>query len=331
MALIPLRSAFSALSLAPGDRVNYTTGSTARTGTLLVQTPSLYLIARAGTTSTQDQVAPSAVTPVATSTPTATPTTTTTPNPTGFPDASNTGVPAGTTLATLNGDQTINTSGAVIDGKLINGCVVVNAPNVTIKRSKVVCHGASAIDGESTGLVVSDTEIDCGNAAGHTAITWRNYTALRINAYGCENTAWAESNVTIQDSYLHDNVHYDPALDPHTDGVQLPTGASNITVRHSTIYGGYVNQSDFGNSAITTAGGMSNILFTNNLLAGGGYTLRCQGAGGSSFSITGNRFTTKLVSTVGGFGPSDGFCRGASTTWSDNTYLDGPNAGRSVE
>jgi mannan endo-1,4-beta-mannosidase len=248
-----------------------------------------------------------------------------------FPDASTTGVPAGTTLTTLNGDQTINTTGAVIDSKLINGCVVVNAPNVTIKRSKIVCHEASAIDGESTGLVVSDSEIDCGNAAGRTGITWQNYTAVRINAHGCENTAWAEHNVTIQDSYLHDNVHYDPFLDPHTDGVQLPTGASNITIRHSTIYGGYVNQDDFGNSAITTAGGMSNILFTDNLLAGGGYTLRCQGAGGSNFSITGNRFTTALVSAVGGFGPTDGFCRGATTAWSDNVYLDGPQAGAPVE
>ena len=56
--------------------------------------------------------------------------------PTGFPSASSTGVPSGTTL-TPGGGLTINAAGAVVDGREITGAVVVNAPNVTIRNSRI--------------------------------------------------------------------------------------------------------------------------------------------------------------------------------------------------
>ena len=53
-----------------------------------------------------------------------------------YPDANCTGVPAGTTL-TPSGGLTITTAGTVIDGRDITGQVVVNAPNVTIRNSRI--------------------------------------------------------------------------------------------------------------------------------------------------------------------------------------------------
>ena len=79
---------------------------------------------------------------------------------------------------------------------------------------------------------------------------------------------------------------------------------ANITIRHNTIYGNYVNQDSFGNSAITTGAGTANILITENHLAGGGFTVYCNQSGaGNNFRITNNHFSQIFVSTVGGFGP----------------------------
>jgi hypothetical protein len=64
-----------------------------------------------------------------------------------YPDATCTGVPAGTTLTNYIGSTTITTAGTVIDSKIINSCVVVNAPGVVIKNSKIlIANGESCID-----------------------------------------------------------------------------------------------------------------------------------------------------------------------------------------
>jgi hypothetical protein len=242
-----------------------------------------------------------------TATPSATPTPTPTPTPSGFPDASTTGVPAGSSLTTVTGNVTISTAGAVYADRQVNGCITVNAQNVTIRRVRVVCQGASAIWSGSSGLVVEDSEIDCGtDGVGHTGLTPGNYTARRVNAHGCENIFWAERNVVVEDSYLHDPVDYDPVRDPHTDTIQIPAGGSNITIRRNTVFGNYVNSSSFGNAAITAAGvpGMSAspLVIEDNLLAGGGYTVYCPGDAPTA-TFNGNRFSTRYTSKIGGFGP----------------------------
>jgi hypothetical protein len=240
------------------------------------------------------------------------------PSPSGYPDASTTGVPPGTALAVWQGNMTITTPGAIIDSMDIRGCVTVNASNVVIRKSKVSCAGPSVVWSGSTNLLVENTTLDCQGTRG-TALTPRNYTARRLQASGCENILWAEANVTLEDSYLHDPIPYNPATDPHTDSVQVPSGASNITIRHNRIYGGYINQQNFGNSAITSGGGVTNYLVENNVLAGGGFTIYCDGGGDSNYRVVNNRFSTVFVPTVGGFGPVFDCARNA-TQFSGNVY-----------
>ena len=134
------------------------------------------------------------------------------------------GVPAGTNLTTQKGNMTISSAGTIVENQLINGCITVNAANVIIRKSKIFCSG-TAIQNNSTDLLVEDSEISCKDTPG-TALTWQNFTARRINAYACENIIWAENNVLIEDSYIHDPIDYDPATDPHTDAIQIPEGAS---------------------------------------------------------------------------------------------------------
>src|SRR5262245_33381699 len=67
------------------------------------------------------------------------------PSVCGYPDETNTGVPAGTVLRIHQGTLEIRTPGAVVEDLDIRGCVRVMAPNVTIRRSKVTCTFAYAI------------------------------------------------------------------------------------------------------------------------------------------------------------------------------------------
>jgi hypothetical protein len=225
------------------------------------------------------------------------------------PDASNTG-PTGV-LAESTGNITVSTPGTVIKNRKINGCIRIRASNVTVRNSEINCEGATGISNNHMGLVVEDTEIECGHRPGQTGISSGNFTVRRTEVFGCENIIWAERNVVIEDSYLHDPIPCcrwsEPK--PHTDSIQIPTGAANIRIEDNRVYGGYIDRSDFGNAALTMGGNVGGVVVDNNIFAGGGYTVYCEqealgGNGSPAFAITNNRFSRIFVNRVGGFGPS---------------------------
>src|SRR5262249_10954627 len=98
-----------------------------------------------------------------TSAPTATGTATRAPG-TAKPDASNTGVLAGTALTIVNGNQTFSTSGQVIEGKDFRGYVKVTGSNITFRNC--IFHGGTPsgnnallnTQGGATNIVVEDSE-----------------------------------------------------------------------------------------------------------------------------------------------------------------------------
>ena len=161
--------------------------------------------------------------------------------PTGFPSASSTGVPSGATL-TPGGGLTINAAGAVVDGREITGAVVVNAPNVTIRNSRIRSNAFRVIENNSTGLVIEDSEIINRPVAGqpncHNGIGWGNFTMRRVEITGCENAVdVGGGTVVFEDSYVHDLDTVGPSYvwgnRPHTDGIQ--GAGDNVTVRHNWI------------------------------------------------------------------------------------------------
>jgi hypothetical protein len=232
------------------------------------------------------------------------------PAPSGFPDASNTGVPAGTTLSAYTGPSTITTANTVIDGKSI-GCIRVSAPGVIIRNSKISCTGGYAVfsgDGDYSGtpLLIQDSDISCNNSGG-TAVGEANFTLRRVDISGCENGGDINQSVTIQDSYVHDLYN---SASAHTDGFQFAfghlengsvvAGSLNVTIDHNTIYGMGADGS-FGTSAIiSNRGADKNVLIQNNLLAGGAVALYCeQGARGTNYRVLNNAFTRRFSPKVG--------------------------------
>lgn len=253
--------------------------------------------------------APPITTPPPTTPPPSGGATTTCPLP-KYPDETCTGVPAGTALTIHNGFMEIKTPNTIIEGKDIRGCVHVRAPGVIIRKSKITCSDGWVIanlnDYSGTGLLVEDTEISCNNAKG-TGIGDYNFTARRVNVHSCENGFDMDTDITLEDSYIHDLISYDPATDPHIDGIQSPIG-SRLTIRHNTIYATN-SAGSIGNASINinnSSGGptTTDTIISENLLAGGGYTLYCPKPNTVNFQITNNRFSTKFHPKVGLYGPA---------------------------
>jgi len=241
------------------------------------------------------------------------------PPPTGFPDASNTGVPAGTSLTAYTGPSTVTAANTVIVGKTI-GCITVAAAGVIIRSSRITCGGGYAVyvdDRTSTQTLVTveDSEISCSNAAGSAGVGEADFVVRRTEITGCENGFDINQNALVEDSYVHNlynggGSHLDGAqlAGGHWNGSSYPCCAQNVTFRHNTMYGMGDNDTSFGTSAIiSNPSGDVNILVDNNLLAGGAYTLYCDyQAKATNYQVLNNHFSTRFRSTVGFYGMSTG-------------------------
>lgn len=210
------------------------------------------------------------------------------PSKCGYPDATNTGVPGGTTLTKMSGDLSISTANTVIDGKDIDGCVTVTAPGVTIKRSKITCNsyygiltsGAAVANGAAP-LLVEDVEIVCGGNT--TAIADANFSVKRAHIHGCENGFSIDRDALVEDTFITDIVEVNGG---HGDGIQFGGTPTNVVVRHDSIIVKDVT------SAINWTGDTVSVLAEKNLVAGGGYTVYCPRVPvpAGAFKVIDNRF-----------------------------------------
>ena len=199
-----------------------------------------------------------------------------------FPDATNTGVPAGTVLTVVRGNQTFATSGQVISGLDVHGKVVIKANNVTLKNSIVrgpaagPCVNGAAIEVHGTGFMIQDVEVMIENPTacldGISAFN-SSGTILRANIHGGVDGIKTGSDILVQDSYIHDMQWF--ASDPnqgggatHNDGVQTFAGDANVTLRHNTID---MSTTKDANAAWQSSG--YNSRAENNYLDGGGCTI----------------------------------------------------------
>lgn len=229
----------------------------------------------------------------------------------GYPDETNTGVPSGVSL-TPSGSITVSQNGAIIDGLDISGQIVVNADNVTIRNCRITSGDYYPIDYGRTGLLVEDTEI-IGLSSNVTAgISFDSYTARRVSVTGTADGFKANSNVLIEDCYVHLL-----AIGPetHNDGTQA-TGGSDVILRHNT----YKLGDQSGISAVVQMGNEGGVnvnwLIENNLMDGGGWSINANSSDPSqspNCQILNNRFTRRAGYGVGWV---------AGCTWTGNYYDD---------
>jgi hypothetical protein len=211
--------------------------------------------------------------------------------PGGFPNPASTGTPAGwQPAATHDGNLIVGQPGAVIENMLITGDVNVQAPNVTIRRSRV--YGTiSNYSGSQQfgGLLIEDVEIgpDSGVNTDSTdgAVGTYGYTARRVEIHNVvDGFRVAGDNVRIEDSYV--KVGQIPGECPHYDGTQGYYGGSNVVVHHNTID----DRGQCVTAAVFFADSSEQADVQGNLLLGGGYSIHLnQVEVPSTFVVRGNR------------------------------------------
>ncbi|GAA4596478.1 hypothetical protein GCM10023194_68790 [Planotetraspora phitsanulokensis] len=233
-------------------------------------------------------------TPIARSTATA-------PRPaSGFPTAATTGVPNGTALKVVNGDQVFSRTGQIVVGMDFHGFVKVAGRNVTFRncvfRGRATGRNAALLDAENgIGTVVEDSEFVPSNPSATIDGIWARDTKIyRANIHGSVDGIKAYSDTLVQDSYIHDMRSF--SSDPnqgggptHNDGVQSFGDVARVTLRHNTID---MSTSKDANAAYQSSARDS--LIENNSLDGGGCTLNFShkdaGTSISGIRVVGNRF-----------------------------------------
>ena len=287
-------------------------------------------------------------TPTPTATPISTPSSTPTSAPGSWPGASNTGVPAGTSLSGYTGSCTI-TSAVTIDAKTINcpGGLAIKSANVTITRSKV--NGPIAVDTDtnrSWSLTLSDSEVDAGNVTATAAIGNGNVTITRANIHGGHNALQCEehsSECTITDSWIHGQYLGANSAD-HLAGIGVFGGLSPCTgpnangvpacfaaVHNSILCEPLPNSADGGCTAdlaiLTQFGPLHGALVQNNLFRANVGAASCTYGGfnpsnaSDHIVYTGNVFERGTNSKCAAYGAVTSFDSGGTgNIWSDNTW-----------
>ena len=203
------------------------------------------------------------------------------------PGPGNTGVPAGATL-TPSGSITVTQDGALVELLDVKGSITVLADNVTIRKVRLTSGDYYPIryfDNNNTGLVVEDSEIIGTSGNVTSAIAFANYTARRLNIHGSADGLKADSNVTIEDCWIHD-LSNGPG--EHNDCVQS-TGGKGVTIQHSVLEGA-------SNAAVQTGdewAATEDLTIRCSWLYGGGYTLNIRGTGATkpkNTKVIDNRF-----------------------------------------
>jgi hypothetical protein len=226
------------------------------------------------------------------------------PHSCGYPDATNTGVPAGTTL-TPSGSKTISTNGTVINGAEITGTVTVAADNVTIKNSKIIrTSGGSGtygviLNNGADNFTIEHSEVvgPASETAGLQSAVWNHYgnpgVVARFDYFHKCADCWEGPGVFENDFMVVDAAY----TGSHDEDIYV-CGAA-IHVEHSTLFNTHHQTAAvFGDTA--SCGG-NTFDISNSLLAGGGYTLYPQGNASSSMgtmNITDNRFARCITGTV---------------------------------
>jgi hypothetical protein len=243
----------------------------------------------------------------------------------GFPDPTNTGVPAGTTL-TPSGSLTITRPGTVVSGLAVTGTINVLAANVTIENTRITqnttcgtrttCGNyAIRIDEGVNGTVIRHVETasapgdtcehDIRNTGGTTTIE-----AAYLHA--CDSNVYAAGPTTLKDSY---GIAALAISEDHVENIYFNETA--FTAVHVTLLNP-VDQTAviFGNSGggydVTNCSNQLTVL--ESLIAGGGYTLypcaHAAKAGTSTLNVQGNHFgrclTPETYIANGGLHPCSG-------------------------
>ena len=267
-----------------------------------------------------------------------------TPSKCGFPDATNSGVPAGTQLKTVPGQVSsgpgwaystskhevdVTGNNAVLTGLNIPYNVNVTGDNVTISNSRVTIGDTFGISLRHTSNVTitnsTITGINATSGRVNSAISdvYGDSTGMVVKNNNITNFRSAVQIVagTVTGNYIHDPGYI---KGDHTNGIISNGGTDQLTITHNTILNPLSQTDAISLDTNQTPGPVSNKTVDNNLLAGGDYPIYGGTAFGhttSNILIKNNIFGQGYYSRSGQFGPVAYYSSTqAGNTWTGNTW-----------
>jgi hypothetical protein len=176
-----------------------------------------------------------------------------------------------------------------------------------------------------SGAPTSRIEAAIGSTAGNAEIDHCEFSRWS-NPIFMAREAGTGDHWNIHDNYFHNPVNLGK---DHIDAMNIwGDGQADFTIRHNTVL-----NSQPQTSCINNPGSTSNILITDNLMAGGGYTIYAGAFRGvTNQRIVGNYFSTRYYPKCGhfniaGYSPTWGT---DGNEWSGNFWFDGPKAGKLI-
>jgi hypothetical protein len=248
-----------------------------------------------------------------------------------WPDASNTGVPFGTTLTNYTGPCTITVAGTVIDSKNITCTLSIQANNVTVRRSRISTTGFILVDQVPgvTGTRIEDTEIQRPGSSGTADYALRlrgnGVIVARVNIHNVTSGIHLDgSNMTIQDSYIHDVVNI--SGQDHNDAIISNGGTSHVQILHNTLEVPLGQTTPLAIYPEPNFGGANtDWLVDHNIFNGGGYCIypgyspQAGEQPNTLLRVTNNVFGNKFYGNCGNFGYTRGaWYSGGGNTWTNN-------------
>jgi hypothetical protein len=223
----------------------------------------------------------------------------------------------------------ISGAGTVFAGFAVDGTVDVTASNVTIKDDAITVTGDSfgvAIR-HASGTTIEDCDISSPSAgAGRLMVGIKDIYGDASGTKVIGNNIWHTSTGVqmggglIQDNYIHD---LGLTGGDHLNGTTSNGSTTPLAIIHNTVFNPH-GQTD-AISLFEDFGTEANRQITDNLIAGGGYTIYGgQNPGGPqahNIRITGNRFATTYFQNGGFWGPVAAFDpSGPGNVWSGNVW-----------
>jgi hypothetical protein len=252
-----------------------------------------------------------------------------------FPDASNTGIPAGTTLTNYTGPCTITTN-TTIDAKDITATcwpLYIRGGTTTITRSNVPQVDATNNQGS---VIIEDSRIDSGSWMGGTLWGY-NITVRRSHVTGGQHNFHCNSNCVLEDSYLTNQ--YNPTGQSYHNNAFISNGGSNMVITGNTLHcDAILNETDGGcTSNLSLFGDFSaidNVHIENNLFKANNSSISyCLNAGynpskaypvATGIVVKNNIFERGPNNLCGVFGPVTSFQPSAlGNEWVNNRWTTG--------
>jgi hypothetical protein len=231
-------------------------------------------------------------------------------------------------LSLFSGPLTITTPGAVIDGKLIRGALVIDAPNVTITRSR--------IEAPTGNFAVYETADGCGLTLDHVEITAAmgahpdravrpapNLVMNHVFIHGTQRGVSAADGMVLVNSYLDE---FDNPSANHASAVGSSGNVHNVVISNNVLgCGAHLCSSAM--SLYPEQGPNTNWTITGNRFNGGSYCLYMgfNAAAGESpntnLNVTGNFFGTEYSPNCGVYGPLASWSWSTGNVWSNNRWV----------